>query len=89
MQTGPSPAYEIFVGTLTSPKPPSWWPYKRPDVCVEAAFTLEQSPEGFATLHKRLEATTVPAALTLVVMEATGSYWFPLARLCTFRSDPL
>jgi transposase len=42
-------------------------------------FTLSQSPEGFATLIARLQADGVPPAATLVVMEATGSYWITLA----------
>ena len=42
-------------------------------------FTLAQTPEGFAALRARLAANGVPAAQTLVVLEATGSYWCRLA----------
>ena len=36
-------------------------------------------PEGFAAFHKQLAATGVAPAATLVVLEATGSYWVALA----------
>jgi len=40
---------------------------------------IAQSPEGHADLHEKLRASSVPAGETLVVMEATGSYWITLA----------
>jgi len=40
---------------------------------------IAQSPEGHAELHEKLRASGVPAGETLVVMEATGSYWITLA----------
>jgi len=43
--------------------------------------TLDQTPQGFATLQARLLATGHTAANTLVVMEATGSYWVALATM--------
>ena len=36
-------------------------------------LTVDQTPQGFATLQDRLLATGHPAAAILVVMEATGS----------------
>ena len=42
-------------------------------------FSGEQSPAGFAALQRRLQATAVPPAAALVVLEATGSYWVALA----------
>jgi len=42
-------------------------------------FTGEQTPTGFAALQRRLQATGIPPAATLVVLEATGSYWVALA----------
>ncbi|MDQ5854633.1 MAG: IS110 family transposase [Chloroflexota bacterium] len=42
-------------------------------------LTLEQTPQGFATLQQRLQATGVLPTATLVVLEATVSYWITLA----------
>ena len=39
----------------------------------------EQTPAGFAALPRRLQATAVAPAATLVVLEATGTYWVALA----------
>ncbi len=41
--------------------------------------TYAQDPHGFAALRTALVTTAVPSADTLVVMEATGSYWIALA----------
>lgn len=49
------------------------------DQAPSPALTLAQTPEGFAALRHRLAATGVPAPQTLVVLEATGSYWCRLA----------
>jgi transposase len=38
-----------------------------------------QRPEGYAALQRQLAARGTPPAATLVVMEATGSYWVALA----------
>lgn len=43
------------------------------------ASSVPQTAEGFAALRTRLAATGVPAAHTLVVLEASGSYWCRLA----------
>ncbi len=44
-----------------------------------APVTLPQTADGIATLHQHLQATGIPAAETLIVLEATGSYWIGLA----------
>jgi transposase len=44
-----------------------------------APLWLDQTPEGFAALPHHLAAQDVPPAQTLVVLEATGSYWWRLA----------
>ena len=44
-----------------------------------APLTGEQTPAGYAALQRRLRATAVPPAATLVVPEATGNYWVALA----------
>lgn len=41
--------------------------------------TLEQTPNGFTTLQRRLQATGVEPAHTLVVIEATSTYWMAVA----------
>lgn len=46
---------------------------------VTRALTIDQSPQGFRTLQQRLLSTGHSPASTLVVMEATGSYWITLA----------
>lgn len=42
-------------------------------------ITIEQPPEGFASLHQRLVKTGAIPAEILMVMEATGIYWLALA----------
>ncbi len=42
-------------------------------------FTIEQNALGFSSLHNRLSATGIPPTATLVVMEATSTYWIQLA----------
>lgn len=44
-----------------------------------APLTREQTPAGYAALRQRLAATRVAPGATLVVLEATGSYWVALA----------
>ena len=46
---------------------------------VTRTLTIDQSPQGFYLLHQRLVSTSHSPASTLVVMEATGSYWITLA----------
>jgi transposase len=43
------------------------------------ALSFDQSPAGFAALQEHLQATGVAPAATLVVLEATSSYWVALA----------
>lgn len=42
-------------------------------------ITLSQTQDGFTALQQHLQATGVQPQATLVVMEATGSYWIALA----------
>jgi len=72
------PPYQLFVGidiaattftaVTTTEGPPS-----------ERARTFAQTPLGFAALIDQLRATGVAPAHTLIVVEATGSYWVALA----------
>ena len=70
--------YQLFVGidiaaaTCTVVWTQGGVPSMRP-------LTLDQTPQGFRTLQQRLQATGVAPAATLIVLEATGSYWITLA----------
>jgi len=74
----PAVAYRLFVGvdiaadTFTA----AWL---APDGSPSAPLTRDQTPPGIAALRQRLDATRIPPAATLVVMEATGNYWVGLA----------
>jgi transposase len=46
---------------------------------VELVFEIPQTPGGLTDLQKRLASKRHPPAQTLVVMEATGTYWMRLA----------
>src|SRR5215217_240730 len=73
-----TPGYRLFVGvdiaatTATVVWQTAGAPPTRP-------VTIEQSPQGFAALARRLRAAGPVPAEILVVMEATGSSWLPLA----------
>ena len=45
----------------------------------ERALTFAQTPDGFTAFQDRLRSLGVPEAETLVVIEATSSYWVALA----------
>jgi transposase len=80
--SSPAPIYRLFVGvdiaakTLTA----AW---QAPGGAPGRPLTLEQTPAGFARLQSRLRASGAEPAATLVVMEATGSYWVALATTLT------
>ena len=74
----PPPTYQLFVGvdiaaaTFTA----AWTAGGRPP---STPRTFAQTPVGFASFQQQLQATGVPPAATLVVLEATSSYWVALA----------
>ncbi len=76
-ENAPAP-YDLFVGIdiAAVSVAVSWI---APPAAPTAAWTIDQTPEGYALLHRRLVATKVPPGRILVVMEATGSYWMTLA----------
>jgi transposase len=45
----------------------------------QRARTFSQTPDGFAAFQAALASTGVQPATTLIVLEATGSYWIRLA----------
>lgn len=42
-------------------------------------ITLLQTPDGITTLQQHLRELEIPPSETLIVLEATGSYWVRLA----------
>jgi transposase len=70
--------YQLFVGADVAAKTVTvvWI-----DRAGQAAppLTVEQTAGGYATLQQRLQATGVLPSSTLVVLEATGTYWMTLA----------
>lgn len=73
--TGP---YALFVGVDIAAKSATC-SLLRPGGRPERAFTVPQSPAGWTSLATRLTATGVPPAATLLVLEATSTYWIQLA----------
>ncbi len=53
--------------------------WARPAQAPSTPHPFEQTPAGFAAFQKQLVATGVAPDATLVVLEATGSYWVALA----------
>ena len=78
MQDNHGRAHTLYVGvdvaaaTVTA----AWVAY---DDRMSAPLTVAQTPQGYATLHERLAATGIAPTDTLIVLEATGSYWIRLA----------
>jgi len=72
------PHYQLFVGVDIAAKTftATWGTDATPTV---KPSTFPQTPAGFATLQQHLQATGVAPERTLVVLEATGSYWITLA----------
>ena len=63
---------DIAATTFTA----AWMP---PGGSPTPPVTHPQTPQGFAALQRQLAATGSAPATTLVVLEATGSYWVALA----------
>jgi transposase len=71
-------AYDLFVGgdSAATSFTASW------SLATSAPLrpvTFEQSPDGFQEFQQALAGIDIPPSKTLVVMEATGSYWVALA----------
>jgi transposase len=72
------PAYDLFVGIdIAAATAAVAW--QRAGAPLSRPMTIAQTPAGYAALTARLQASGVPPARTLIVMEATGSYWITLA----------
>jgi transposase len=73
-----SPRYQLYVGVDIAAKSfTATW--AADPASAPKASSFEQSEAGFATFQQRLAATGVAPEATLVVLEATGSYWIGLA----------
>ena len=46
---------------------------------MSAPITVAQTTQGYATLCTKLATTGIAPTNTLIVLEATGSYWITLA----------
>jgi transposase len=70
-------AYRLFAGVdiAATTFAASWTTTGAPR---ERAVTFAQTPDGFTAFQNRLRSLGVPEAETLVVIEATGSYWVAL-----------
>jgi transposase len=71
-------AYRLFVGVdiAATTFAASWTTATSPR---QRALTFAQTPDGFTAFQERVRALGVPPAATLIVIEATGSYWVALA----------
>ncbi len=76
--SSPSVPYQLFVGIDIAAASASVACATDPRT-VEPAFTIAQTPAGFADLVTRLQRQHLPAAAILVVLEATNTYWMSLA----------
>jgi transposase len=71
-------SYSLFVGVdIAAPTATVSW--MRPGEKACRPVTIEQTPDGSASLEQKLRATGQVPDQVLIVMEATGSYWITLA----------
>ena len=75
-QTGQT--YALFVGVDIAAQT-AMVATQRPGAKASRSLTIEQTPEGYTSLLRQLQATGFVPCQVLVVMEATGSYWISLA----------
>jgi transposase len=76
--TASLPTYDLFVGVdIAAATATVAW--QRQGAPLSRPLTIPQTPAGYAALSARLQASGVPPDCTLIVMEATGSYWITLA----------
>lgn len=78
MDQAPALAVQLFVGVdIAATSFAATWTLGGP--VRERARTFPQTPDGFTALQMWLASTGVPPAATLIVVEATGSYWVTFA----------
>jgi len=72
------PVYRCFVGIdIAAASFTATW--TADGKVLPKAVACSQSPAGFAAFQQQLQATNVTPDQTLIVLEATGSYWIALA----------
>ena len=72
------PTYQLFVGVdIAATSFAATWTMGGPT--REKVRTFDQTPNGFAAFQHWLTTTGIEPAATLLVLEATGSYWVRLA----------
>ena len=76
--SAPAVPYQLFVGIDSAAASASVACATDPR-SVAPAFTIAQTPAGFADLVAHLRRQHLPAAAVLVVLEATNTYWMSLA----------
>jgi transposase len=74
----PTPAYQLFVGADIAARSITC-AWGRADQPLSRPLRIEQSPAGYATLQAALAVTGVAPEQTLIVMEATSTYWIQFA----------
>jgi transposase len=73
-----APCYQLFVGVdIAATSFTTTWTLAGPP--KERPRCFAQTPDGFAAFQAALACTAVQPANTLIVLEATGSYWIRLA----------
>ena len=75
-QTQPLPRLVVGIDIAATTFTASW---AHRDAAPRRAQTFAQEPSGFLALHNQLAAAGADPATTLVVLEATSSYWISLA----------
>lgn len=73
------PAYHLFVGVDVAAKTLTATWSRAGRAARPRPQTFDQSTAGYAALLQQLAPAGVPPAQTLVVLEASGSYWVALA----------
>lgn len=66
--------YELFVGidiAATTAEVST----QRPGAQASRSFSIDQTPQDYSRLVRKLQALGYAPSRVLVVMEATGSYW--------------
>jgi transposase len=72
------PVYQLFAGVdIAAATFTATW--SRDAQSAVRPMTFPQTPAGFAAFQQQLDQTGIAPAATLIVMEATGSYWITLA----------
>ena len=70
--------YELFVGVDIAAKTAEV-STQRLGAKASRSFSIDQTPEGYRRLVRKLQESGYAPSRVLVVMEATGAYWISLA----------